>query len=89
VHGALGNALAILVRELFQQVEVLHEHWAEGPRRDAVLVVGDRYSANRCECRLLGQKIAPACCEAVRLRLPYRIDNEPQGARNDFIAAVR
>ena len=42
VHGALGNAFAVLVRELLDELIILHEKRAARTSGDRVLVVGDR-----------------------------------------------
>jgi len=41
VDGALGNALAVLVGELFEQLIILHQERAARAGGDGVLVVGD------------------------------------------------
>ena len=45
VDGALGNALTVLVRELFEQLIVLHQQRAARSGGDGVLVVGDGIAA--------------------------------------------
>ena len=47
VHRALGDALAVLVRQLLEQAEVLHEDRPARTRRLGVLVVGYRSTARR------------------------------------------
>ena len=44
VDDALGNPLAILVRQLFEQVMVLQKHRAAGTSRLGILVVADRHA---------------------------------------------
>ncbi|MNJ80573.1 hypothetical protein D3C77_790000 [compost metagenome] len=41
MNDPFGNALAVEVSELLDEVNVLQEHGATRPRREAVLVVGD------------------------------------------------
>ncbi len=45
VHGALGNALAVLMREFFEQVEILHQQRAARACGKRILVVGDGRAA--------------------------------------------
>src|SRR5580700_8902626 len=48
MHDALGNPLAIKMRELLDQVMVLHQNRSSRTRGPRVLIVGDRGSAVRC-----------------------------------------
>ena len=45
VHHPLRNALAVLMRQFLDQLVVLHHDRTARPRRDAVLVIGDRRAA--------------------------------------------
>jgi len=51
VHHPLGNALAIEVLQLLDQLEVLQQQWPAAAGAPAVLVVGDRVAGCRCESR--------------------------------------
>jgi len=48
---ALGNALAVLVSELLEQLVVLQQDRAAGAGRDCILVVAKRIATSRREDR--------------------------------------
>ena len=54
VHGTLGDALAVLVRELLDQLIVLQEHRPARSRGHRILVVGDRCTRRGGHDRLVG-----------------------------------
>ncbi len=54
VNGALGNALAILVRQLFDQLIVLQQNGAAFSGGQGVLVVGNRRTGGSGEGGLVG-----------------------------------
>ncbi|MCY1384847.1 hypothetical protein D9M69_731490 [compost metagenome] len=47
MHHALGNTLAILVRQLFEQLVVLQQHRAARTCRLDILVIGNRRARAR------------------------------------------
>ena len=59
VHGALRNPFAVLMRKLFQQMEVLDQHRAERSRGQRILVVGDWRAAIRRKRRRFCHKVFP------------------------------
>ena len=59
VHGALRNALAVLMRELFEQMEVLEQHRAARAGGQRILVIGDRRAAIRRKRRRFCHKVFP------------------------------
>jgi hypothetical protein len=64
MHDALGNPLAIKMRELLDQVMVLHQNRSSRTRGPRVLIVGDRGSAIRCENVLGFHHSTPTGCHA-------------------------
>jgi hypothetical protein len=51
MHGALGNTLAVLVREFLYELVVLHEQRPTRTGGDGVLVVRHRRAGGGGECR--------------------------------------
>ena len=49
MHHPLGDALAVLMRQLFEQLVVLHQHRTARAGGFAVLVVGNRRAGGRRE----------------------------------------
>jgi hypothetical protein len=45
VHDALGNPLAVEVREFFDQMVILNQNWSGRARSPGVLILGDPASA--------------------------------------------
>src|SRR5258708_1225973 len=62
MHRALGDSLAVLVREFLEQVEVLHQDGAKGTGCQRVLVVGDRRSRRRGHGRRFAHGHSPSRC---------------------------
>ena len=59
VLATFGNALAVLVGKLLQQMKVLHQDRPHWPRGNGILVVCDRHAAVCGECRAFGHEVIP------------------------------
>jgi hypothetical protein len=49
MNHTLGNALAVLVRELLEKFMILQKDWSSRPSGQGVLVVGDGGSGSRSQ----------------------------------------
>ena len=61
MDGALGNALAVLMRQLLEELIILHQDRAAGPGGERILVVCQRVAGCRREDGLVGHGKPPGC----------------------------
>ena len=75
VHGALGNALAVLVRELLDELIILHEKRTTRASGDRVLVVRNRRPGSGGQGSTFAHWISPwsRTCGKVDVREPLRV----------------
>jgi hypothetical protein len=59
MHGSLRDALAVLMRELFDELIILQQNRPSRPCRDGVLIVGDGIAGAGSECRAFGHERTP------------------------------
>jgi hypothetical protein len=65
VNGAFGNALAILMGELLEQLIILHQHRTAGTGGDRVLVICDGIAASGCERRFVSHVTPPSVLHSI------------------------
>ena len=69
MHHALGDALAVLVRQLLEQLVVLHQHRAALAGGQRILIVGDRRTGRGGHADL-GHRRLPSVCDGATVERP-------------------